>query len=40
MRMPAGQPIPQDYLTQFDVHRDEVLAELEPRPLVNGTGAL
>lgn len=40
LRMPAGVPIPRESLVRFDVHRDQILAELEPRPLVNATGAL
>lgn len=40
LRMPAGDPIPDPTLPVFAARRDELLAELDPRPLVSATGAL
>jgi murein DD-endopeptidase MepM/ murein hydrolase activator NlpD len=40
LKLPAGIPIPEESLPRFSGLRDELLSELDPRPLVSGTGAL
>lgn len=40
LKLPAGIPIPEESLALFGGQRDELLSELDPRPLVSGTGAL
>ncbi len=40
LKLPAGVPIPEESLTRFAGIRDELLSELDPRPLVSGSGAL